>query len=246
MIKDGIILTSGKGSRLQPFSNITNKHLLNLNNKFVIDYPLNTLKQMGVENLTVLLGSNHYGQIVEYLKDGEEWGFNINYCYQKSPAGIAQAINLCKNQVINKNNFAVILGDNIYEDNINWDYQEGSLKEIGAKIVLSYQEELKRFGVASIDENKKIIKIEEKPQKIDYKYSNYAITGCYLFNPEYFDFFKRIKPSARNEYEITDIISLYHSQNILDYIKIAGFWGDAGTKESLMETNNYLYNNNIK
>ena len=115
-IKDGIILTGGSGSRLAPINSIYNKQLFPIHSKFLIDYPIATLKNFGVENLTVILGSNHSGQIIEYLKDGSAFDLNINYVYQREPKGISQAISLCERFINNK--FAVILGDNVYEESI--------------------------------------------------------------------------------------------------------------------------------
>jgi glucose-1-phosphate thymidylyltransferase len=235
-MKNGIILTGGHGSRLSPFTNITNKHLLNVNNKFVIDYPLKTLKNMGVQNLTVVLGGNHFEQIIKYLKDGEDWGFNINYCYQTSPKGIAHAINLCKRFVTDDSDFSVILGDNIFEDNIKWNNTNQ-----GAQIVLADHSELNRFGVASLNELGQIKKIEEKPVELDADFTNLAIAGCYLFTPQYFEYFKELKPSTRGEFEITEIISMYLRDNNLSWTKLNNLWSDAGTHESIAFVNNYFY-----
>ena len=120
-MKNGIILSGGQGTRLHPLTHVVNKQLLGVDGKFIIDYPLNTLKQMGVENLTVILGGNHFSQIVDHIKDGKSHGFKTcNYVYQSEAKGIAQAINLCRRQVDNEDIFAVILGDNIFEEPIQF------------------------------------------------------------------------------------------------------------------------------
>src|SRR5271166_6210463 len=114
-MKNGIILAGGTGSRLFPLTHVVNKHLLGVNGQFIIDYPLYTLKQMGVENLTVVLGGNHFSQVVDHIKDGKALGMKVNYVYQGAASGIAQAINLCRRYVDDQEEFAVILGDNIFE-----------------------------------------------------------------------------------------------------------------------------------
>ena len=224
-VKDGIILTGGTGSRLRPLTNVVNKHLIPINGKFIIDYPINTLKEIGCENITVILGSNHSGQIIDYLKDGADFGVNISYVYQSKPSGISQAISLCERFV--KDKFAVMLGDNIYGTSIK-------LKESKkAQIVLCSHKELKRFGVASIDKNGKIIKIEEKPLNLDCSVNNFAITGTYIFDSLFFEYFKQTSKSARGEFEIVDIIRKYLDNGNLDYSIINSSWVDAGTHEAV-------------
>jgi glucose-1-phosphate thymidylyltransferase len=233
-IKHGVILLGGNGTRLQPFTKAINKSLLNINGKAVVEYPINTLKQMGVENVSIILGGDHFSQPISFLQDGSQYGMNFNFLYQGQPKGISQAINLAKN-FVGTDQFAVILGDNLYEDPVSFDV------EAGAQIALYNHRELKRFGVASLKDDK-IVKIEEKPKVLSEDTKNYAITGCYLFDNLFFDFFKESKPSLRQEYEITEIIEKYHSQNLLKYSMVSGLWADAGTHESIAELNNYFYN----
>jgi glucose-1-phosphate thymidylyltransferase len=245
-MKNGIILAGGTGSRLFPLTHVVNKHLLGVNGKFILDYPINTLKQMGVENLTVVLGGNHFSQIVDHLKDGSSVGMKINYVYQGEAKGIAHAINLCEPYVDFGSQFAVILGDNIFENPINffWDDDESGTEGYGkehAEIVLHRHPELNRFGVATVDQSRKIIKIEEKPKVIDVNNDNYAITGCYLFNRRFFEYFRYIRPSARGEYEITDILQAYHNDKTLHFKFTDGLWSDAGTHESIAYVNDYFY-----
>ena len=230
-IRDGILLAGGAGTRLANFTSFTSKHLINVNGKPIIDYPIATLKQIGIENLTVILGDKFYGQVVEYLKDGYQHGININYVYQSKPLGIAHGISLCKRFVQDK--FIVLLGDNLFINPITFSESEK------AQIVLAKHEELKRFGVASL-KDKKIVSIIEKPQVIDDMFDNYAITGCYLFNQMFFEYFKTLKPSLRFEFEIAEIIDLYHKDNQLDYVFINGYWGDLGTHESIKKANHIL------
>jgi len=228
MIKNGILLAGGNGTRLKPFTNIYSKQLLYLAGKAVIDYPIQTLVDLGVENITITLGSNFAGQIIDYCGDGSRYGVNINYLYQESAAGISHAINLCKKNVSDADKFYTILGDNWFQNPIKF-------VDDSVKIVLNKHPKLNAFGVASI-KNNKIIKIEEKPKVIDDSVENYAITGLYCFDQKFFEYFKKTKRSARNEFEITSIIQMYHDDNNLQYSIIDGEWNDAGTIENL----NYL------
>jgi glucose-1-phosphate thymidylyltransferase len=235
-------LAGGNGTRLAPLTHVVNKHLLSVNGKFIIDYPINTLKQMGVENLTVVLGGNHFSQVVDHLQDGKSVGMNINYVYQGAASGIAQAINLCERYVSHPHeDFVVILGDNIYANNIAWVTKYTEYYKGPATIVLHKHPELHRFGVASIEEDQ-VVKIEEKPQVLRPNSDNYAITGCYRFTAEVFEFFKTAKPSARGEYEIVDIIRQYNDNQKLDWVVVDGMWSDAGTHESIAFVNDYFHN----
>ncbi len=244
-MRNGIILSGGNGTRLAPLTQVVNKHLLGVNGKFVIDYPINTLKEMGCQNITVVLGGDHFAQVAGYLQDGSRYGLNLNYVYQAEPKGIAHAINLCKRFVYDDADFSVILGDNIFENKIKWNNPDGKTNP-GAQIVLTEHSELNRFGVCSIDVNNKICKIEEKPKVLDPIYTNLAITGCYLFTPKFFKYFEEIKPSARREYEITDIIRKYYEEDNLSWTKLDGLWSDAGTHQSIAHVNNYFYNKTNK
>lgn len=235
-IKSGIILAGGTGSRLAPLNNMFNKHMVPVYNKFIIDYPLETLKNLGVKNITVVLGGNHFSQIVSHIKDGSHLGMQINYVYQDKPAGIAQAINLCERFVSQDDNFVAMLGDNIFENAIKLN----TTCHTGAQVVLHKHPELNRFGVASI-KNNKIIKIEEKPRVIDPILYNYAITGCYIFDRQFFKYFSDLRPSSRGEFEITDIINSYNKDFDLGYSFVDGMWSDAGTHESINFVNNYFY-----
>jgi glucose-1-phosphate thymidylyltransferase len=246
-MKNAIILAGGTGSRLYPLTHVVNKHLLGVNGKFIIDYPLDTLKQMGVENCTVVLGGNHFSQVVDHLKDGKNHGMKINYVYQGAASGIAQAINLCERFVQDEQQFVVILGDNIYESPIHFFYDDHFFNDGDndsyhwAEIALHRHPELKRFGVATMNQDRKIIKIEEKPQQLDINNDQYAITGCYMFNHKFFQYFKELKPSPRGEYEITDILQAYLRDGSLHFSFTEGLWSDAGTHESIAYVNDYFH-----
>jgi len=179
--------------------------------------------------------------VVEHIKDGLHLGMNVNYVYQNKPVGIAQAINLCRPFVEHKDNFVTILGDNIFENTIPFN-EETDAK---AQIVLHKHQNLQRFGVASLADNK-LVKIVEKPKELDPQYDNYAVAGCYLFDSQFFKFFTHLEPSARGEYEITDIIRMYNENDDLSFGFVDGMWSDAGTHESINFVNNYFYNKDHK
>ena len=235
MVKNGVILAGGTGSRMRPLSNIYSKQLLFLDGKAVIDYPIQTLVNLGVENITIILGSSFAGQIIDYCGDGSNYNVNLNYIYQQNADGISSAVNLCKRFLIQDDYFYTILGDNIYQNPIKLDKIPH-----GATIFLAQHKELYRFGVASI-QDKQIVKIEEKPKVLNEQYQNYAISGLYLFNNCFFDYFSKTKKSNRNEYEICDIINAYHRKGHLNYHIVDGEWADAGTIDNLKYLNYMLY-----
>jgi len=236
-MKNGILLSGGMGTRLLPLTEIFNKQLISVNGKFIIDYSIDTLKQMGVENLTIILGGTHFDQVVDHVKDGQSFGLKVNYIFQNQAKGIAQAISLCERYVSDAEEFAIILGDNLFENKVVWDECDSSF----AQILLKEVPDPKRFGVAFCDENG-IQKIVEKPTELDPNYSCFAITGCYLFNQKFFQYFKNIVPSQRGEFEIVDIIKAYHKDGLLKYSLYNDFWSDAGTHQSIAYCNNYFYN----
>lgn len=246
MIKNAILLAGGTGSRLLPFTSYVSKHLLDVGGKPIIDYPIHTLQQMGIENVVIVVGSSFSGQILDYIRDGSRYGLNVQFSYQQKPRGIAQAINICQRYVSSEEQFVVILGDNIYGCPIRWN--EDHLHQ--AQVVLWKVDDLQRFGVASIDrKTDEIVKIEEKPKTLNHKYDQYAITGCYLFDQRFFSFFKETKPSVRGEFEIVDILNAYHQCGMLyptfnaSHLDVNGaaFWSDAGTHESIAHCNQYFY-----
>lgn len=229
-MRNGILLTGGTGSRLLPATQTTNKHLLDVCGRMLIDYPIETLRRMGVENLTVIVGSSHSGQILDYLRDGAAHGLRVAYLYQSEPRGISHAFNLARREVSDDNQFVCLLGDNWFEQPIG-----PTVKPDRAQIILNAHPELKRFGVATLDGQNRIVRLEEKPRRLSTRHRQLAITGCYVFDHRYFDFFARTTPSARNEYELVDVIRQYHDAGALDHQTVSGRWIDAGTHASLAE-----------
>ncbi len=231
----GIILAGGSGSRLLPLTKVTNKHLLAVYDKPMIFYPLNTLINAGITQIMIVSGKWHAGHILELLGDGSEFGVNLSYTIQEKSGGIAQALGLAK-KFSNKQNVAVILGDNIYEDTFDFsDFREGS------KVYLKAVSDPERFGVANI-QNNRLIFIEEKPK---IPKSNLAVTGLYLYDNTVFDRISCLRPSNRGELEVSDLNNSYIKDGNIDYKIIEGFWSDAGTFSSLFKASEFIRNKEI-
>lgn len=248
MIKQGILLAGGLGKRLGKFTQfIANKHLYPVDDRLVIDFPLNTLKSLGVENLIVVIGGDFYSGVVDYLQDGAKWGMNISYIYQSSPNGISGGINLCRLS-LQQEPFAVLLADNWFSEPIKYLSIKNEAQIFLQPIDPKQNERYKEFGVATIDWNR-IINIQEKPQTLpevepQSKGVQFGIiTGCYIFDSMFFEYFKRIKPSARNEFEVVDIINCYLKDGNLTHSFIDGEWSDMGKLSSIERVREKLRNN---
>jgi len=224
----GIILAGGKGTRLLPCTKVTNKHLLPVYNKPMIYYPLRTLINAGIRDILIVSGKGHAGDFLELLSDGHEFGVRLSYAVQEEAGGIAQALGLAED-FSDKKKIVVILGDNIFEDDIKPYVENFEKQEKGAKLFLKEISDPERFGVPEI-KNGKIIKIEEKPKKPK---SNLAVTGLYMYDGQVFDIIKTLKPSQRGELEITDVNNFYVDQRTATFEILSGFWSDAGQFESL-------------
>jgi glucose-1-phosphate thymidylyltransferase len=235
----GVILAGGLGKRLEPLTNVTNKHLLPVWNKPMIYYPLQTLIDAGIKDIMIVTGGNNAGDFLKLLGNGKEFGLkHLHYAYQKGERGIADALSyaedFCKDSKV-----IVILGDNIVEKSIR-PYIERFLNQPkGARILIKKVKNPQRFGVVQL-KNKKIISIEEKPKKPK---SNYVVTGIYMYDSDVFEIIKTLKPSWRNELEITDVNNAYLRKGLLYYDILEGYWTDCGTFESLLKANNLVANN---
>lgn len=222
----GVILAGGTGSRLYPLTKVTNKHLLPVYDKPMIYYPMETLMNAEVKDIMIVSGKGHAGHFLELLGSGVEHGVHFTYEIQDKAGGIAQALSLAED-FVDGDNVTVILGDNIFQDNIKDDVKSFNN---GAKIFLKEVSDAHRFGVAELN-GKKVIGIEEKPKVPK---TNFAVTGLYIYDPDVFDVIKTLKPSGRGELEITDVNNYYISRGFLEYGVLEGFWSDAGTFESLL------------
>lgn len=225
----GVILAGGSGTRLSPLTEVTNKHLLAIYDKPMIFYPLQTLIDAGVKDILIISGADHAGAFLRLLGSGERFGCNFTYRIQEGSFGIAHALALAENFVGN-DSCAVILGDNVYEDNFANDVK--NFKE-GSHIFLKEIPDAQRFGVAELDGNR-VINIEEKPKNPK---TNYAVTGFYIYDKNVFDVIKNLKPSARGEYEITDVNNHYIQKELMRATVLTGEWTDSGTFESLHKAN---------
>jgi glucose-1-phosphate thymidylyltransferase len=231
----GVILCGGTGSRLSPLTITVNKHLLPVYNKPMVYYPIEFLRDSGIKDLLIILGGNSCGDFVNLLKDGEELGVSITYKFQATAGGIASAIKLARD-FVGDESFVVCLGDNIFEfpiPEIPDIIKEISLKETpcGA-ICIHPTNKPSSFGVPTFDESGKITKITEKPEFPD---SNFAVTGLYIYNKSIWTMIDSLKPSKRNETEITDVNNFFIQNGELLNIKAPFWWHDAGSIPALME-----------
>ncbi|OGY54178.1 MAG: spore coat protein [Candidatus Buchananbacteria bacterium RIFCSPLOWO2_02_FULL_46_11b] len=219
----GIILAGGTGSRLSPLTKVTNKHLLPVYNKPMIYYPIQTLVSAGIKDIMIVSGKGHAGQFLELLGSGKEFGANFSYAIQEEAGGIAQALALCED-FSDRGKVAVMLGDNILEDEIGRAVEAFGGQERGAKIFLKEVSNPQSFGIAEI-EGGAIKSVEEKPR--DPK-SDLAIIGVYLYDRQVWDIIKTLKPSGRGELEITDVNNFYVKQGTMTFEILKGWWGDGG------------------
>jgi glucose-1-phosphate thymidylyltransferase len=232
----GVVLAGGTGSRLNPLTRVTNKHLLPVYDKPMVYYPMQTLVNAGIREILLVTGGKNAGDFLRLLGNGRDFGLkHLNYTYQEGEGGIAEALGLAED-FADGDPICVILGDNIIENNI-WSPVEAFKKQAhGAKILLKEVTDAKRFGVAEI-RGSHVIGIEEKPR--DPK-SNYAVIGIYLYDSTVFEKIHRLRPSGRGELEITDVNNFYIQEGAMTYERLDGWWTDAGTFESLLHANNLV------
>jgi glucose-1-phosphate thymidylyltransferase len=222
----GIVLAGGTGSRLYPLTKVTNKHLLPVGRKPMIYYPIEKLTEAGLDDILIITGIEHMGDVVSLLGSGREFGCQFTYRVQDEAGGIAQALGLAEN-FCHGEPCAVILGDNIFEDTVRRPVEEF---RSGAHIFLKEVENPAPFGVAEVDEQGNVLAIEEKPEKPK---SDYVVAGVYLYDAQVFDIIKGLKPSSRGELEITDVNNFYIGKGEMQASFLEGYWSDAGTFESL-------------
>jgi glucose-1-phosphate thymidylyltransferase len=236
----GVILAGGKGTRLAPLTNVLNKHLLPVYNKPMIYYPLSILIAIGVKEILLTTHEKEMPFFKELLGDGSHLGIKIIYKIQAEAGGIAEVLLLADDFINQDERFVMCLGDNIFDISNIQDtlYPLIELKE-GAGVVLCEIKDPERFGVATVDENNKVLSVVEKPQKPQ---SNLAITGLYFYDRMAIDFAKKICRSARGELEITDVNNEYLKMEKLTSITLSSgsVWLDTGTMESLREASEYI------
>ena len=228
----GVVLAGGTGSRLRPLTKVTNKHLLAVGRKPMIYYPIEKLLGAGIDEILIVTGVEHMGDVVNLLGSGRDFGCRFTYKVQDEAGGIAQALALAEN-FAQGDLLAVILGDNIFEAKLDSYADKFRKQKNGARILLKEVSDPHRFGVATV-KGKKITGIEEKPAKPK---TNLAVTGIYFYDSAVFDIIRKLKPSARDELEITDVNNKYIAKGLMEYDILAGWWSDAGTFESLSKVN---------
>lgn len=233
----GIILAGGTGSRLYPLTKVTNKHLLPVGKYPMIFHSIYKLKLADIQDILVVTGKEHMGDVVSLLGSGSAMNVSFTYKVQDEAGGIAQALGLAQ-QFVGQEQCVVILGDNVFEEDITPYIQNFREQGNGAKILIQKVTDPQRFGVPELQEGK-ILSIEEKPQTPK---SSYAVTGIYMFDREVFQIIKTLTPSGRGELEITDVNNAYIMKNQLTYDVLNGWWTDAGTHASLARANELAQN----
>jgi glucose-1-phosphate thymidylyltransferase len=222
----GMILAGGRGTRLQPCTNVTSKALLPVYNRPMIYYPLNTLLRAGITDILFIISPDHAEDYYKLLGDGSQFKAHFSYVIQDPPRGIAEAF-IIGESFIGNENITMILGDNIFVDDVSAEIQNF---EHGAKIFAKAVSDPKRFGVVEMNSNGKAISIEEKPQQPK---SNLCITGLYIYDSRVVEVAKKVMPSERGELEVTDLHRWYMEKGELEVRMIYKEWIDAGTFESL-------------
>ncbi len=224
----GVILAGGTASRLRPLTNVTNKHLLPVGRKPMIYYPIEKMTGAGIEDILIVTGVDHMGDVVGLLGSGKDFNCRFTYKVQDQAGGIAQALSLAED-FAHGVPVAVILGDNIFEDSMR-PYLEKYLKQKnGSHILLKPVKDPQRFGVAEV-KGDKVLSIVEKPKNPK---SDMAVTGIYFYDGEVYDIIRTLKPSGRGELEITDVNNEYIRRKTMTWSSMTGWWSDAGTFESL-------------
>ena len=229
----GVVLAGGTGSRLNPLTRVTNKHLLPIYDKPMVYYPIQTLVNAGIHEILLVTGGKNAGDFLRLLGNGRDFGLkHLNYTYQEGEGGIADALALAEH-FADGDSICVILGDNIIENNVSQAVANFRKQGEGAKILLKEVTDAQRFGVAEV-RGDRVVGIEEKPK---HPKSNYAVIGIYLYDQSVFRKIRRLKPSGRGELEITDVNNFYLEEGKLTYEILEGWWTDAGTFESLLRAN---------
>ena len=233
----GVILAGGTGSRLFPLTKVTNKHLLPVGKEPMIFHPVAKLTEAGIDEILIVTGVDHMGDVVNLLGSGREFRCRFTYKVQDEAGGIAQALGLAEN-FAGSAPLCVILGDNIFEDSIAPFVERFKKQEKGARVLLKKVPDPQRYGVVELSKDGRILAIEEKPKQ---PRSDLAVTGIYFYDAGVFEFVRKLKPSARGELEITDVNTGYLKKGELHYDVVSGWWTDAGTFESLQLANELLH-----
>ena len=239
MIKKGIILAGGKGTRMSPLTKAVNKQLLPIYDKPLIFYPLSILMLAKIKDILIIVNKGQLSQYKKIIPNGNNLGIKITYKEQETPKGLPDAFILGE-KFIGKNNVALILGDNFfYGQNLSTNLINSAKLKKGAKVLLHKVTKPESFGVAKINNKNKIISIKEKPKKF---LSDLAITGLYFFDNKVIEYSKKLKPSKRGEIEIVDLLNKYKKQNSLyaNFLGRGGAWLDTGSMDDYYKTSAFV------
>jgi len=239
MIKKGIILAGGAGTRMSPLTKAVNKQLLPIYDKPLLYYPLSVLMLSGIRNILIIVNKGQLNQFKKILPNGDNLGIKIAYAEQKYPKGLPDAFRIGEN-FIGKDNVALILGDNFFYGQSLTKKLQGCIKlKKGAKVILHPVKNPSSYGIASVNKNNKILKIIEKPKKF---FSNLAVTGLYFFDNKVVNYSKNLKPSARKELEIVDLLNKYKKKNSLsaEFLGRGAAWLDTGSFKDFYNTSSFV------
>ena len=230
-------MAGGMGTRLYPLTKVTNKHLLPVGGRPMIDYPIQCLVESGINDIMIVTGVEHCGSIMTLLGSGNEYGCSFTYKVQDQPDGIAGALRLCKN-FVGDSSCVVILGDNIFKDDLKAHIESFLESSSDCKLFFKRVPDPRRYGIGVFKDNK-IVEIEEKPEKPK---TNLACVGIYMYTNKVFDILEEIGPSERGEYEISSVNNAFIERTSCDYVMLKERWADAGTMDSYHATNSLVYN----
>jgi glucose-1-phosphate thymidylyltransferase len=236
----GVILAGGSGTRLHPLTRITNKHLLPIYDRPMVDYAIEALVQAGITELMLVTGGTHAGEFFRLLGNGHAYGIDrLFYAYQEHAGGIAEALGLAE-RFVDRDRVVVMLADNVVEDSLKGSVERFERQEQGARILLSPVDDpkhLRHLGVPELADDR-VVRIIEKPQDPP---SGYAVTGIYFYDSAVWEVIRTLEPSGRGELEITDVNNAYVERATMEYDVLEGFWGDAGESiDAYYEVNDFV------